>query len=295
VQILTTTETLTMMGSHGERLRPRALMPGYGRPFALGFLRLELIPAGHHPGSASLLCDTGGRRVLYASTVGRGTSGPGFGASEVRSCDAVCVDATFADPRFRFLAPVDSEARLVEFAAATRTAGGSAVVLASPRGAAQDAARALHSAGWGLRADRAILEALALHARCGIDVPPVARFAGKLAPREVLLWSRASPVPAHPVRPASWARIGSAVRVAWLSEWACDAALVTRLGVDVAIPASRQADFEGLIKYIEQSGAREVATLHSPSDALAEALRSSKTEVYALGPPRQIGLFDRRA
>jgi putative mRNA 3-end processing factor len=303
VQILTTTETLTLMGSDGERLRSRALMPGYGRPFALGFLRLELIPAGHHLGSASLLCDTGGRRILYASTVGVGISGGGFAARELRSCDAVCIDATFADPRFVFPPPAVSDARLVEAAAEARSADQRVAVLVSPRGAALHAARALHSAGWALRADRAIVDALALYASCGIEVPPVARFAGKLSSSEILLWSfgsmglpgsLATPTPERAVRPASWARLGAALCVVWMSEWAGDVALVRRLGVDVAIPASRQADFDGIVEYVRASGAREVATLHPPSDALRMALHSRNMDIYALGPPRQIGLFDSR-
>ena len=294
-QILTTTETLTLMGSHGDRLRPRALMPGYGRPFALGFLRLELVPAGHRPGAASLLCDTGGRRLLYASTVGISSAGPGIAPGELRSCDAVCIDATFADPRFQFLGVVEAEARLAEFAADARAAGKFAVVLVSSRGAAApDAARALHAAGFCVRADHAIIDALARHAKCGIPVPPVARFAGKLASDEVLLWSIAGAGTGQAIRPAAWGCLKGALRVAWMSEWARDASLVAGLGVDVGIPASRQADFDGIVRYVLASGAREVATLHPPSDALAAALQSRKIECYPIGPPRQIGLFDGR-
>lgn len=296
VQILTTTDTLSLMGPRGDRLRARALMPGYGRPFALGFLRLELVPAGHQPGAAALLCDTGKHRLMYASTVCLGVGGgPGFPPGELRRCDALCLDATFADPRFRFLPSEEGDGRLAEFVERARVAGAVPVVLASPRGAAEDVGRALRAAGWRLRADRAIVDAFALHARCGIDVPPVARFAGRLARDEVLLWSATVPGDGHRARPKSWAPLAANIRTAWVSEWACDPMAASRVGADVAIPASRQADFEGLLAYVLASGAHEVATLHSPSDALELALRAHGIDVYAVGPPRQIGLFDRRA
>jgi len=37
--------------------------------FNLGGLRLALVPAGYLPGAASLLCEAGGRRLLYAGTI----------------------------------------------------------------------------------------------------------------------------------------------------------------------------------------------------------------------------------
>src|SRR6185503_1786949 len=49
-QILTTETTLALLGPRAERLRTRALLLGYGRPFTLGTLRIELLPAGILPG-----------------------------------------------------------------------------------------------------------------------------------------------------------------------------------------------------------------------------------------------------
>src|SRR5262245_42193529 len=56
-QLLTTETTLALLGPDGARLRPHTLVAEYGRPFALGGVRLELFSSGLMPGAASLLCE----------------------------------------------------------------------------------------------------------------------------------------------------------------------------------------------------------------------------------------------
>ena len=305
-QILTTAETLTLMGPRGERLRARALLPGFGRPFTLGFLRLELVPAGYQLGAAALLCDTGSARVQYVGPVGV-VSEPGSAAhgsvgesasreatqettTHVRRCDALCIDATFADPRFVFLRRAEAHARVLAHADDARARGSAPVFVVHPFGPAQEVAAIVGQAGWRIRADHAVLEASARYQACGMDLPHMTRFAGALAAGEILLTS----VPYPPGRRAAASTLGGRpVRVAWLSEWAGDPGACERVGADVGIAMSRRADFAGVLRFVAASGAREVALLRAPSDALATELRRRRVVVYPLGPPRQIGLFDR--
>jgi hypothetical protein len=67
-----------------------ALVPRFGRPFALGRARLELLPAGGIPGAAELLVELGGWRGLYAGELARQAGGEPV---QVRACDALVVDA----------------------------------------------------------------------------------------------------------------------------------------------------------------------------------------------------------
>src|SRR5262252_4918015 len=69
-QVLATELTLALLGPPGDRLRPCALLAPLGRPFGLGSLRLELFASGAMPGAASLLCEAGARRVVYAGPIG---------------------------------------------------------------------------------------------------------------------------------------------------------------------------------------------------------------------------------
>jgi len=78
-QLLATELTLALLGPAGARLKAHALPAGYGRPFSLGDLRLEMFPSGFIPGAASLLCEHDGRRIVYAGAIGA------WGAGELSS------------------------------------------------------------------------------------------------------------------------------------------------------------------------------------------------------------------
>jgi hypothetical protein len=276
-QVLTTEITLALLGHAGERLRPHALLAGYGRPFVLGDLRLELFPSGAMPGGASLLCEQDGRRAVYAGPIG-----PGAVAS--RNAAALCLDAPFASHRFAFperaAALAEAQAVVVEAAGQGRTP----VLLADPLGPALELGAALVGAGLALRGHRRVMAAAAAFRSAGLAVPPVQRFDGKLKQGEVLLWPPEA-------REAAMLR---ALPDGWMllaSEWAADPESTARLRVDRAVPFASHADLAGAARYIEATGATEVAILRAPDDELGRVLRERGIDAYHLGPPRQIALF----
>jgi putative mRNA 3-end processing factor len=275
-RILTTETTLALLGPAGERLRGGALVAGFGRPFVLGDLRLELFASGHGPGAASLLCERGATRVVYAGVIGPGDT-PG-----VRTADAVCLDARFGAPRFVFPAPADALAeirRLVFESIASRRAP---LVLYEEGSAALAIAATLAQAGVPVRAGRAAVQAAAAHARAALPVPPLQRWGGSLKPGEALLWPRAA---------RETALLGrlDAPTVILASAWVADPS--ERADADHAVPLTDRADFAGLLRYVEATGAREVALLGAPGDDLALALAARGVSAYPLGAPRQIALF----
>ncbi|MBC8132846.1 MAG: MBL fold metallo-hydrolase [Deltaproteobacteria bacterium] len=282
-QILTTTETLALSGTEGDRLRTRALVVAAGRPFTLGALRLELLPSGHLPGATVLSCETGSRRILYAGAARLGTPAWGAAPGAVRAADALCIDATFGHPRFKFLSREEAEATACQFVRASRDAGCAPVLLAASFGPAQDIAPALAAAGWRLRGHRSTIAAAAAYRRAGVTLPAIARFSGALAADEVLLW---------PAAERDAGRLGQLgpTRVAWVSGWAADAGATARLTADVFIPYSSHADFAGLMSYVVATGAREVATEHGFAEDFAAALRERDIDAYVVGPPQQIPL-----
>ena len=283
-QVLTTPETLALMGPAGQRLRGRALTIGYGRPFGLGTLRVELLPTGVLPGAAALFCEAGERRVLYAGCARLGPPVYGAAPGEVRAADALCIDASYGHPRFRFVSRAQAEERARAFARDMRVAGRPAVVLCAPLGPAQELAAALAADGWQLRAHRSIVDGAAAYRRAGVAVPAVARFAGKLGADELLLWPAAE-------RDAGSLRRLSDAGLIWVSGGAADAEAVAALRVDAAIPYAPAADFEGLLEYVAATGAREVAVKNGFAEDLASALRARGLDGYVIGPPRQIDMF----
>jgi len=276
-QLLATEQTLALLGPVGERLKAHALPAGYGRPFSLGDLRLEMFPSGFMPGAASLLCERDGRRIVYAGPIG-----PGSG--DVRAADALCLDATFGDEAFAF--PTRAQA-LAEVGRAVRdvlAGGGAPVVLADPVAIAVDIAAALAADRIGLAAHRSIVQAAIAYRHAGLTAPQLQRFAGKLGPGEALLWPAQVRVPAR----RAGARAPGLILVSAEAGSTASAAGAEG-GARVTFPTA--ADFAGLVRYVEASGATEVALVNAPGDALAVALRGRGIDAYTLGPPRQIELF----
>jgi hypothetical protein len=277
-QILATDPTLALLGAPGERLRAHALVAGLGRPFVLGELRLELFPSGHAPGAASLLCDRGATRVVYAGVVGPGD------APAVRPADALCLDATFGARRFTFPPRAEAVAQVVGLVREALSRGQAPVVLVDPVREALGIAAALAEAGVPSRAARPVVQAAATFASAGLPAPAPQRFDGRLRPGEALLWPRR----AH--QAPRLARLEAPFTIL-AAGWAADPAQVAAAGAERGVALSDRAGFQDLLHYVAATGAREVALLRAPGDELARALEERGIETYPLGPPRQIGLF----
>jgi putative mRNA 3-end processing factor len=277
-QVLATETTLALLGAAGDRLRGSALVASLGRPFALGELRLELFASGHGPGAASLLCDRGASRVVYAGAIGPGD------APAVRTADAVCLDATFGAPRFAFPAPADARAQIARLVTGAIARGRAPLVLFDEGAAALAVGATLAEAGVPVRAARAAVQAAAAYTRAGLMTPPLQRFDGRLKPGEALLWPRDA-------RDAAQLGRLAAPFVILASGYAADLVEIARARADVGVALAERADFAGLIRYVEATGAREVALLGAPGDDLARALAARGIDAYPLGPPRQIAMF----
>jgi hypothetical protein len=263
-QLLVTETTLALLGPDGERLRPHALIAGYGRPFALGGARLELFPSDLGPGAASLLCEQAGRRVVYAGLVGPD--------AEVRAADALCLDARFGAPGTSFALRAEALGVIGRQVRDALAAAAAPVLRLDPDQIALPIATALAADGVGLRAHRRFVQAAAAHRAAGLPAPPVQRFSGRIGAGEALLW----PIGAH--LPAQ--RSGERPLV--------EVPVVPGAAGAIAYPVGLDAG--GLLAYVAATGAREVALVNAPGDELFHELGARGVDAYPLGPPRQLRL-----
>jgi hypothetical protein len=275
-QLLTTDVTLALLGAAGERLKTHALPAAYGRPFSLGDLRLEMFPSGFMPGAASLLCEHDGQRLVYAGPIGAHSV-------DVRAADAVCIDATFADAAAAFPSRAEALAAVGRAVRDVLARGEAPMVLVDPLAIALDVAATLAADRIGLCAHRAIVQAAAAYRAAGLPAPALQRFATKIGPGEALLWPASVRVPAR----RAGARAPGVILIS------ADAGSLPsdpeRDRARIVFPTA--ADRAGILRYLEASGAREVALINAPGDDLAAALRARGIDAYTLGPPRQIELF----
>jgi hypothetical protein len=276
-QLLATDVTLALLGPAGDRLRRHALVAAYGRPFSLGELRLELFPSGLMPGAASLLCERGGRRLVYAGRIGAGPD------VDVRAADAVCLDASGVMPTPPPPPAVEALAAVGRAVRALLADGRAPVLLLDSASLSLELGQALAADRIALRGHRTIVQAAAAYRRAGLVAPPIARFDHRLGPGEVLLWPAAERVPA----PRGGGRSLGLVLVGPPAGAAADP---SPPGATV-VPFPERAGFAALLGYLKATGAAEVALVDAPGGELMQALRASGVDAYAIGPPRQASLF----
>jgi putative mRNA 3-end processing factor len=106
-EVLATAETLAIMRLRLGDAAGRALQPlAYGETLRLGDLMLTLRPAGHVLGSAQVVLEHGGVRVVVSGDYKRRLD-PTCAAFEPQPCDVFVTEATFGLPVFRH--PPDTE------------------------------------------------------------------------------------------------------------------------------------------------------------------------------------------
>ena len=286
-RVIATAPTLRFMA---HRLGPvsGALAVPYGRPFDLGPLSVELLPAGHILGSAQIrvtLAD--GTRVAYTGDL---NLAPSFTAepAQVAECDVLVMESTFGHPRYAFggrdamLASVESWVR------AQLAKGVAPVLLAYSLGKAQEAVKFLTDRGFDVCAHASVYEMGELYSECGVPVGKVRRFTGSWKQGEVGVF------PPHTLRTAGLRRVWPRA-TAVLTGWALDAGAERRYGADVAFPWSDHADFPSLVAYAKATGATEILTLHGFAEELAQALREKGMCARAVGQAMQLDLFGQPA
>jgi hypothetical protein len=266
-------------------LRPdfQALIAPFHRRLMVGPLELTMLPAGFVPGSAQLLVEGAGERFLYAAHV---SLEPHRMAEEPHFVQAptLVLRTPYGDPRFTLPSRQESLERLVEVARATIAAGRVPVFLASVVGKAQEATRALSDAGIPVAVHRSIYQVCRQYRTLGFDPGKVVRFRGGARFNEAVVWPealRGSRAIAGLKRPT----------VIWLSGLAMIPDALSRMRADVGIPLTGHLGPEGLLRFVERTGARRVHTVGRWSQSFARALRQRGVEAIPLHREVQLSLF----
>jgi putative mRNA 3-end processing factor len=277
---IATSATLRLMAHRLGELTS-ALPAPYHRPFDLGPLSLELLPAGHVLGSAQLrITRSDGLRVVYTGDI-NGVSALTAEPIQVAECDVLVLESTFGHPRYRLPPREQVLGDISRWVARQLENGRTPVLLGYPLGKSQEAIHFLQSEGFAVCAHRSVCEVTSLYRELGVPLQPVRRFEGEWLPDEVCV------LPPHIARKGALRGMGPHA-TAILTGWAMDG---QRFGADHAFPLSDHADCAGLVAYAKATQAEEILTHHGFAVELAAELQRAGMNARPVGTVRQLELF----
>jgi putative mRNA 3-end processing factor len=277
-KVLATPETLSMMRvRYGEDAGGSLQALPYGDRLSLGDVTVRLVPAGHVLGSAQVVIEHRGCRVVVSGDYKRRPD-PTCAPFEAVPCDLFITEATFGLPVFRHPPPEEEIGRLLHSLAVFPDRAHLLGVYAL--GKCQRMIALLRQAGW----ERPIYLHGALVALCGLyeerGVPLGALLPATEARREALAgeivlappsaladrWSRRLPDPVVALA-SGWMRVRQRAR---------------QRGVELPLVVSDHADWDELLATMEEVGAPEVWVTHGREEALVYAAERMGRRARAL-------------
>jgi putative mRNA 3-end processing factor len=262
--VLATPETLAIMQSRFGEEAGGSLQPlRYGETVALGGVGVRLVPAGHVLGSAQVVLEHQGCRVVVSGDYKRRPD-PTCAPFEPQHCDVFVTEATFGLPVFRHPPDAQEIGKLLHslrlFPERCHAVGVYAL------GKCQRVLILLRRQGYAepVYVHGALQSMCALYERFGVRLGPLlpatGAARGELAGRIVLappsamsdLWSRRMPDPV----------------VAMASGWMRVKQRAKQRGVELPLVISDHADWDELTATMTEVGAGEIWVTHGAEEAL---------------------------
>ncbi len=283
--VLATPETLAIMRARlGPGFAGSAQPIRYGEPLTIGDARVTFHPAGHVLGSAQILIEAAGRRVVVSGDYKRAHD-PTCRAFEVVRCDAFVSEATFGLPVFRHPVAADEVAKLLAslriFPERTHVVG------AYSLGKAQRLLALLLEAGWDrpVWVHGAMESMVALYRAEGVRMVETRHVTNADKPK------LAGEIVICPPSAASdiWLRKMPDPLVAFASGWMRVRARARQRGVELPLVVSDHADWPELCATVKDTGCSELWVTHGAEEAL---VHWAQTQGLAARPLHMIGFGD---
>ncbi|MGC2140029.1 MAG: ligase-associated DNA damage response exonuclease [Methylovirgula sp.] len=267
-KVLATGDTLAIMAiRYGPEFAWQTQSVGYGETIRIGDADVSFHPAGHVLGSAQILVQSGGRRIVASGDFKREPD-PTCAPFEPVACDTFISEATFGLPIFRHSNSGGEIAKLIAslrlFPERTHLVG------AYVFGKAQRLIALLRQAGH----DRPIyihgaLEKLTeYYASRGIALGDVRKVTGSadLAGEIVLCPPTAMNV--------LWSRKFAEPLTAFASGWMRVRARARQSGIELPLVISDHADWDGLCATAIETGCTKLLVTHGEADALVHYVQT---------------------
>ena len=259
-----------------------AIVLPFAEPRDIEGVRYTLHPAGHILGSAQLLAEIDGQRLLYSGDFKLRLNHAAEQITLPRA-EVLIMETTFGHRRYAFPPDAETLDAMGDWCACRLAEGVTPVLLAYSLGKSQEVLAALEPRGFHFLLHDAIYKTTQLAEELGAAFPPYDRWtpgAGAgcvvLCPPHLCRWMRPKLPPA---------------RTAIISGWAADPSARYRYGADAAFCLSDHADYRDLLAYVQQVQPRRVYTVHGYAAEFAGDLRRLGYDASALDEADQLELF----
>ena len=262
--VLATRETLAIMElRYGADFTTSRQVARYGEPVHIGEVCVSFHPAGHVLGSAQILIEANGYRLVVSGDYKR-SHDPTCAPFEVLRCDAFISEATFGLPVFRHPGPRGEVGRLLN---SCRTFPDRAhLVGAYSLGKAQRLMALIHEAGWDrpIHIHGAMEKITDFYRSEGVPLGDIRKIAGKVRGSfggEIVICPPSA-------TGGLWARAFADPVVAFASGWMRIRARARQGGVQLPLVVSDHADWDELCGTILDTECQELWITHGAEDAL---------------------------
>jgi Cft2 family RNA processing exonuclease len=248
-----------------------------------GAYALTLLPAGHVRGSAQVLVEHNGERLLYSGDV-KLTPSHTAEPAVVPEADVVIVEATFGRPQYRFPPAEHVMQDILAFCRRALEDGCTPVLFAYSLGKGQELLGRLAGSGFDIAVHGTTFGVNRIYEQLGVEFPVYSRLDDGTLDGKVLICppqARRGPVLASLRR----------TRTAYISGWAVDRRSRYRMGVDAAFPLSDHADYDELLEYVRRANARQVYTIFGFAGEFAADLCRLGYDARPIKDPMQYRLM----
>ena len=251
-KILATPQTARL---YEKRLgKTEAKILNFNEPYRLKGARIELFPSGHILGSAQIMIEKRGVRLVYTGDfkLRRGWTAE---KAEIRKCDILIMESTFGLPRYVFPSKQEVEKQIIDFVEETFSQNRTPVILAYTLGKAQEAMKLLGNRGFKLSVHGSICKLASVYEEFGIKFKNYLPYRAENLKGRVLIappWTKNSRMILNIPRK----------RTAVLTGWAMDGRARNWYGADKLFPLSDHADFSELLEYAKKASPAKVYTVH---------------------------------
>lgn len=277
--VLATGETLAIMQSRlGRNCYGAGQAAAYGEAIGLGDVQVRLVPAGHVLGSAQIVIDYRGSRIVVSGDYKRRRD-PTCPAFEPVACDVFVTEATFGIPVYRHPEDRGEIGKLLHSLSlfpdrphliGAYTLGKAQRILALLREAGYDRPIYLHKAAEPL---------CRVYQAQGVDL-------GDLRPGEDASLNGEIALCPPGALDGGWAERCEAPITAMASGWLSLRKRAAQSGVDLPLVLSDHADWPELVQTMEDVAAPTIWVTHGKEDALVHQARRLGRNAEALSRVR---------